>query len=658
MRSIRPILVVALLFACAAAAFAKPAPPTTREQVAKLCAVLRSDAPQKEKADACRELARLGNKDAVAPLAALLADEKLSHMARYGLETIPGSAVDKALREVAGKLHGRALVGVIGSIGVRRDAKAVKLLADLLYTAPENDQVAQAAARALGSIGSQAAATALLDALPGMSAANQLAFCEGLLRCAETAAARGDRKEAMDIYDRLRQVPAPHQVRTAALRGAILTRQKDGLPLLALALHSDDYALVSATARTAQEMPCTPVTRLLAGELPNLPGDRQDLLIQTLAKRGDEAALPALFVAARKGEQPVRLAAIRALAQLGSPSALPVLLDLLGDTDEKMAQAAQESLAGLPGKEVDAAIMTMLSNGAPARRITAMELIVRRRMTSAIPALFEAAGGSDSNIRIAAVKRLSELAGPAELPRLLDLLAKAARPEDLEATEQALGAVSLRATNPDACVNQVEARLVESQPAQKCALLRVLGAAGGTNALRAVRAAVNDPNAEVRAAAIRTLSGWSTADAAPDLLELAKTASNPADKMICLRGYLAFAGQADTPKPQRLAMCRQAAPLVQNDDENKLLLAALGGIASAPALDLIQPYLDDPATKEEASTGIVNISDKLLQDAGSAKVAPRLIGLLDKVTQVTANADLAKHARELSAQAKSKADSK
>jgi HEAT repeat protein len=653
---IRPLLVAALVFSCAATSFAKTPQPTTADQVKKLVAVLKSNASQKEKSDACRELARIGNKEAVAPLAALLPDEKLSHMARYGLETIPDSSVDKALRDAAGKLQGRPLVGVIGSIGVRRDTKAVKILTKLLH-APDNE-VAQASARALGSIGNQAAADALLGALPGVSAANQLSFCEGLLRCAEAAAARGDRKEALAIYDRLREVPAPQQVRAAALRGAILTRQDGGLLLLSLALHSDDFTLVAAAVRTAQEMPGSGVTRLLAEQLAGLPADRQVLVIQTLAKRADEAALPALFAAARNGEKPVRLAAIRALAEIGKPSALPVLLDLLGDTDQNISQAAEESLAGLPGKEVDAAVMKMLADGAAARRITAMEFIVRRRMTPAIPALFDAAGSSDSKVRVTAVKKLGELAGPTELPGLLDLLAKATSSEDLEATEQALSAVSLKAANPAACVGQVEARLAQSQPVQKCALLRVLGAIGGPKALQAVRAAVNDSNAEVRAAAIRALSGWSTVDAAPDLLELAKTASNPAEKMICLRGYLAFAGQADSPKPQRLEMCRQAAPLVQKDDEKKLLLAALGSIVSAQALDLITPYLDDPGTKEEASTGIVNISDKLLKEEGSAKVAPRLIEPLDKVAQATANADLAKRAKELREQAKTKASAK
>ena len=128
--------------------------PRPRSQEAKLIAVLKSDAPRKDKADACRELALIGTKDAVAPLAALLGDEKLAHMARYALEPIPDPAVDDALRDALGKLKGRPLVGVIGSIGVRRDAKAVEPLSKLLKdTDPD---VAQAAARALGRIGTRA----------------------------------------------------------------------------------------------------------------------------------------------------------------------------------------------------------------------------------------------------------------------------------------------------------------------------------------------------------------------------------------------------------------------------------------------------------------------------------------------------------------------
>jgi HEAT repeat protein len=287
-----------------------------------------------------------------------------------------------------------------------------------------------------------------------------------------------------------------------------------------------------------------------------------------------------------------------------------------------------------------------------------MELIVRRRMISALPALFDAAGGTDAKLRTVAVNKLGELAGPAELPRMLDLFDRAGGAEDLEATEQAVSAICLRAATPDSCVDQVKARLAQAQPAQKCALLRVLGAIGGTNALGAVHAAIIDPNPEVHAAAIRILGGWSTADAAADLLELARAASSPTDKMICLRGYLGLAGHTDLAADQRLSMCRLAAALVQKDEEKKLLLAALGGIASVEALDLITPYLDDPATKEEASTGVVDLSDKLLQGGAGARFAPKLIDPLEQVAHTTASADLAKRAQKLLAQAKSKAAAK
>jgi len=215
-----------LLFVVVATSWGQDAQPSAKEQEQKLIAVLKSDAPRKEKADACRELARKGTKDAVAPLAALLGDEKLAHMARYGLEPIPDPAVDDALRAALDSLKGRPLVGVIGSVGVRRDAKAVERLIQLLKD--QDGQVARAAARALGRFGTPAAAQALEAALADTTAANQLAFCEGLFRCAEGLAARDQREAALAIYDRLSGGQRPPQVREAAARKAHFIREKHG----------------------------------------------------------------------------------------------------------------------------------------------------------------------------------------------------------------------------------------------------------------------------------------------------------------------------------------------------------------------------------------------------------------------------------------------
>ena len=173
------------------------------------------------------KLAIIGGKDSIAPLAALLGDEKLSHNARYALERNPDPAVDEALRDALGKVKGRPLVGVITSVGVRRDAKAVPALAKLL--SDSDAVVARAAARAMGSIGTAEAANALQKALPNAAADRKLDVCEGLLRCAERFAAEGaeGHRPSPSTTSCVSSTVA-HQVRAGALRGAILARGKEG----------------------------------------------------------------------------------------------------------------------------------------------------------------------------------------------------------------------------------------------------------------------------------------------------------------------------------------------------------------------------------------------------------------------------------------------
>ena len=102
----------------------------------ELIAVLRSGAPEADQALACKKLAVIGSADAVPDLAKLLSSEHLSSWARIPLEAIPGPGADGALRQAAEKLSGNLLVGVINSIGVRRDPAAVEMLAKKLKEQP------------------------------------------------------------------------------------------------------------------------------------------------------------------------------------------------------------------------------------------------------------------------------------------------------------------------------------------------------------------------------------------------------------------------------------------------------------------------------------------------------------------------------------------
>jgi HEAT repeat protein len=178
--------------------------------------------------DACRGLAVVGTKDAVPVLAALLGDEKLSHMARYGLEPIPDGAVDDALRAALGQLKGRLLVGVIGSIGVRRDTRAIRPLAKMLEHS--DAEVARAAARALGRIGNTDAAKVLEATLPEAPDAVRPAVADGCLACAEALLAGGERNEAAALYQSVAAADLPQHFRVAAAHGMLVARQPEGSP--------------------------------------------------------------------------------------------------------------------------------------------------------------------------------------------------------------------------------------------------------------------------------------------------------------------------------------------------------------------------------------------------------------------------------------------
>jgi HEAT repeat protein len=613
---------------------------------AELLGVLKSNADRAAKAAACRQLAIVGGAQAVPVLAELLTNEELSHMARYALEPNPSPAVNPALREALGKTTGRLKVGVISSLGMRRDAQAVPALSALLGDA--DAAVAQAAARALGQIATPEAVSALEKAVGQTAPENQVAFCEGLFRAAESLAASKKTAEALRVYQRLRALsPAPHQVRAGALRGLILNSPaKAALNLVLEGVLSEDYVLTAAAAGAAMELKSADVSKALASELPKLHADKQILIIQVLGKRGDAVAYPALFELARNGQGPVRVAAIRALPEIGKPGAVPVLSGLLSDADKAVSTAAMDALAGFPGKEADAAVMKMFEAPDAAQRARAIDLAARRRMTQTIPLLAKAAGDTAPEVRVAALRRLGELGGPAEVKTMLDLVLKNTGAQELGALEQGLITICNATGKPDESAEKVAAVLPQAQGAQKSTLLRVLGGIGGARALQAVRSVVGDPNPDVHADAIRTLGEWRTPDVADVLLELARTSQRQTDKVLCLRNYLKIADGVQG--AQKITMCKAAEPLITRDDERRVLLGVLskGGLEALP---LILPYLEQAGTREEACGAVVTLAERTLKSArtNNPGAAARLKEPLAKVVDTTQNAGVKKRAQDL-----------
>jgi len=181
----------------------------------RLIAVLKTEAPQAAKDAVCRALKTIGTAAAVPALAALLTDEKLSHMARYALERIPAPEAGQALREALAKVNAKLGIGIIGSLGARGEATAIAPLQALL--ANNDPAVAAAAAHALGGIRSPEAAKALAAAKPGPGTKDAIA--DASMACAETLLAAGDKAAAKAAYEKVLASTPGKAATEAATRG-------------------------------------------------------------------------------------------------------------------------------------------------------------------------------------------------------------------------------------------------------------------------------------------------------------------------------------------------------------------------------------------------------------------------------------------------------
>jgi len=145
-------------------------------------------------------------------------------MARYALERMECPEAAKAMRDQLPKATGLLKVGIINSLGVRRDAGSVGELIGVLNDS--DDQVAAAACAALGAIGSPAAAKALTSFRAKAPEALRLPAADASLACAERLLADGETAEAMTIYKALATEDQPKHVRLAATRGMLAATSK------------------------------------------------------------------------------------------------------------------------------------------------------------------------------------------------------------------------------------------------------------------------------------------------------------------------------------------------------------------------------------------------------------------------------------------------
>jgi len=557
-----------------------------------------------------------------------------------------GDAGAAALRDKLVQVSGKQKIGIVNSLGVRRDGGAVESL--VAFVGGDDVELASAAGRALGNIANEQACQGLMKARAGASGQVKAVLTDACLACAERMHQEGKSDRALAILRKLYSVDEPVVIRVGALSclAKILEPAEAG-QLMVEALVGDEPSLQRVAIGVIRtSLPGTEHTRTFAATFDKLQPDFQALLLDALADRDDRAALPLILKAVDATEEAVCLAALAGVGRLGDGSAVKLLVEKAAQSEDgPVAKVARHSLDTMAGADVDAKMLALLGQAGSVEKLELIRSLTERHHVAAVASFIELAGHGEADVRLGALKGIETLGGVEDLGALVGLVVGASAGAEREQAQKAVVAATRRGADQDSAAKVVLAALPKAADAAvQAALLEVAGRIGGVESRRVLLESLGSGEGVIQEVAVKALADWGDAAPAEALFTFAAKEQNEQRlRVLALRGYIRLAGlPSNRAADQTVAMYGKAFKSAWRTDEKKLILAGLANVAHGQALALVGGALDDKALEQEAIAAALKLGGKLGAEEPKAVKA-----LMERVVALSSDAKVKKQAQDI-----------
>ncbi|MBN2089921.1 HEAT repeat domain-containing protein [candidate division KSB1 bacterium] len=602
---------------------------------------LKTDATLAAKQFICKELSVVGTETAVPVLSKMLLDDKTADMARYALERIPGAKVDETLLKALGKTKGKTKIGIINTIGERRDKGAVKSLAKLVLD--KEVTIAAASAAALGKIACPMATKALADARMKVAGPLKNTVLDAYLMCADQMVKKGENASAAAIYQDVFSTEKELPIRSAALRGMIITAGEKTADVMLKVIKTEQPPLQMVVFDLVRQYPVAKDLNQLTGVFSELAPTGKIQLLSALTDRGDVSVHDAILKAVKDENLDVRIAALKALAKLGNENDVELLATVAATGEAGEKEIARESLALLNTPKTDLTILWKIPEAERAVKLELIQSVGERRIPAAEEVLLKMAQDPERSVRVAAYKSLELVAEPKYLQPMVDLLVKVENETERRSAERAIVATARKIAGDNQAKVVLDKISTVKEVTAKGSLLKVAGRIGDKNARPVLQKALLDKNEDIQVAAINALSEWPTPEPLDELLKVAQTSKNEVQKVLALRGYIQLAGlENDRPADETMKLYQTAMGLATEANEKRMVLSGISKVKSVGALEMAAKYLDDAELQQEAEIAAVKIAPLTREQAPD-----KTKEVLAKVIQVTKNNELKQNAQRM-----------
>jgi len=362
----------------------------------------------------------------------------------------------------------------------------------------------------------------------------------------------------------------------------------------------------TAAIRMSLSIPGDGVTKKWIEYFPKaIPAARPEI-VAMLGIRSDQSALPLLTTALSDKDVNVRTEAAAAIVKLSGNKSIPALIDYMmkfgGETDQNAVKSSLMSICG--SDNIELLVPVLKSGNSPAMKST-IEILAWNRGNENFQEVFQLTSSTDESVRTSAMSALSGLAGPSDLPKLIELLFATERPAYITDIQSAIVAAANKITDP-AKRSSLILKSIEGN-SQKVKIIPVLAKTGGHEALNSVLKEFENGNSDIRDVCFKTLTDWKDYSASAALYEICasgnKTYEGPA-----FEGYVRQIKSTDLKDEQKLLLFRKIMPYALSSVRKNEIISEIGKLKTFQALLFIGNYLEDSTTSAVAARSAMYIA--------------------------------------------------
>ena len=570
-----------------------------------------------------RQLILVGDDSSVVALAPLLAAEspETADIARRALQAIGSDTAAQVLADALPQTEiPRAKVALIHSLGVLARPGDVDLLAAQLVDSDET--IRNTSITAIASIGGEAAAAKLIPELFGKPQKEgekrgkpNLLVARGLLEVGTRSLVAGESESALKVFGALGEQGIPAEIQSQALAGRVRADPDSGVAVLRAAFEGGQAETMGAAVRASEGLPeSTGVIALLREHVRQMPPEIAASILRQFRERKATDALPEIRQLTGHADPSLAVQAVATLRALGGSEDLDLLLRLSSSEIEAVRITAKAAVAEIGGDQGDAQLIAQAADKSlPADvRALAIRSFGPRGMKGRVEELLGYLSSDKKEISSAAVEALGTLAGPADIPKILQGLRNSAS-SVFPLHRQVLQRICRAPENPDVVTGHLLSGAAQADEQGQSAILDLLPSVGGASALEHVRATVSSESTELQARALACLAAWPEFTVAPDLLlHLENDEHGAAERALLVGGLTRLARNTEVAKPdQRLGAVLKALPLCKDPAEIKMLCSALGAVPSPESAKELLALVGQEEVAKEAAAAAIQVASEV-----------------------------------------------